>query len=73
MAEAWQNKPMTQTGVDHKKRNAYMGVLVVVALSLIAFFARLGLGISFGILAVGLIAVGIWYALGIRKRPARDN
>lgn len=63
---------MTQAGVGRKKRSAYIGLLAVVALSLTAFFARLGLVVSVGVLIAGLISVGIWYALGIRKRPASD-
>jgi len=63
---------MTQSGEGNRKRGAYTAVLAVVALALMAFFGRLGLGVSVTVLAVGLIAVGVGYALRNHKSPARD-
>ena len=61
---------MTQIREGRKNRAA-IGALVVVALSMAAFFAQVGLLISFCILAIGLLIVGVVYLIDA-KRPAGD-
>jgi hypothetical protein len=61
---------MTQIREGRRNRAAVIA-LVVVALSLTAFFAQLGLLISFCILAIGLLIVGVVYLIDA-KRPAGD-
>jgi hypothetical protein len=66
---------MTTSGDARKQRGAYVSVLVVIALSLAAFFAQLGLGISFAVLALGLATIGIGQLIRAvmgRERPAGD-
>lgn len=71
---------MTTQGGAHKQRGASTmkngaGMLVVVALSLAAFFGQLGLALSFGVLILGFAAVGIGHivrTIAARERPS-DN